>query len=470
MTAQIPIRARPVHLSDESKDDRKKKRRYLWLMTPLIPACLWLISQAALFGLGANQVEDTILSNMAADYGHWGFQPVSPLKPELIGTIRADQATLIAGAQAFGTVVPFIPFGTGVYIAEVPSPTPTASPTRKPTSTPTATSTNTPFIVWPTWTPTDIPTLSPEATWIEPTAIPPTDPPPTSPPPPLPTIQLSSTIYSVNEAMVNATVVVMLSSASAQPITVTYTTSDGSATTPDDYGGITDVLMLSPGQTTGTFDIAIFNDTLIEGNETFQVTLTNPINATLGANHTATLTIIDDDPAVSCTGVSGTYTLAAPELSAADNSSLDIACGYAIMIELGSNPINANGDTDYDLIVHERQDGSTGNIEMDWIIVQVGTSSTGPWLTVFYWGDSGPDANTSLGRNGLSVAEADNELIAMTVPQLLAAPMAPFLITGVGIDVDALVPPGVYQWLRIFSPNGGGNDTAQVDYLQIITP
>jgi len=580
MTAQTPTRAHSF--SRSSDDSQKRKRRHLWLLILLIPACLWLTSQAALFGLGTNQVEDTVLSNMIADYNQWGPQHFSPLNPELIGTIRADQATLIAGANTFGTIVPFMPFGTGVYLTEVPSETstPTATSTNTPTATPTFT--NTPFLLWPTWTPTEDSTPTPEATEIAPTTVPPTAP------PLLPTVQFTGAAYSINENAGSITITVTLSSASTQTITVSYATSDGTATAPADYTSTANTLTFIPGQTARTFDVPIADDTLDEDDESLQVTLgaptnatlgspnpatitildddatpsvqflttslaanegdtanlqitvtvvlstasgrtlsvdyatsditatagsdyqaTNgtltftpgqtsqtftvtiindavgpegnerlnltlgtPINVTIGANNPATLTIVDDDPVpVSpCPGYAGTFTLADPALAAVDSVSLDVACGQSMIIDLGLTPVIANGDMAFDLAIYERRDGATTNIEMDWIIVQIGTSSSGPWFTVFYWGDGGPDANTSLGRSGLSVPEADNELVAMVNPQLLTAPMAPFLITGIGIDVDAFVLPGTYQWLRVFTPNGGANDTSQVDYVEIITP
>jgi hypothetical protein len=566
------------------ENSQRARQHLLWLLVFAIPACLWLISQAALFGLGANQVNDTVLSNMIADYSKWSPQHVNPLRPELIGTIRSDQATMIAGAKALGTIVPFIPFGTGIYATEIPSETPTASPASSPTASPTPTTTKVPY--WPTWTPT--PGL-PTTFWTETslpvdTAIPPTTP----PVPPLPTVQFSSATYSVGESSGNVAITLTLSSASTQTVTIIYTTSDGTAIAPGDYTSTGGTVTFAPGQVTQTFSIPIAGDSLNENDETFQIslsspvnatvgipnpstvtildddtapsmqfltanyvanegdianlqvvvtvvlsatsgatvsadfatgditatagsdyqtasgslsfapgqtsqsfivtvindttgpegnetlslTLSNPNNATIGANNPASLVIVDDDPVptLPCTGISGTYTLGDPALVAVDDISLDVGCGQAITVNLGSTPINANGDAAFDLVTYERRNGTTGSIEMDWIIIQIGTSSTGPWLTVFYWGDGGPDSNTSAGRSGFTATEADNEAIPMTNPELLTAPMAPFWITGIGIDVDAFAPPGTYQWLRIFAPDGGTNDPAQVDYIQIITP
>jgi hypothetical protein len=54
-------------------------------------------------------------------------------------------------------------------------------------------------------------------------------------------------------------------------------------------------LNFAAGQTSVTFSVAIVDDSFAEGNETFTVSLNNPSGATLGAQSTATVTIIDND-------------------------------------------------------------------------------------------------------------------------------------------------------------------------------
>lgn len=183
MTTRTQVKAQLIQNSHSPEDSRKRRHRFFWLLMLLIPACLWLTAQVALLGLGTNRVEDTVLSSMAADYSQWQPQRFNPLKPDLIGTIRADQLTLVAlpGVNTFGTIVPFIPFGTGTPITEVPSATPTATPTptlatRMPTPTPTL------VTIWPPlWTDTPIATVTTVATPIW-TSIPPTPIPPTAMP------------------------------------------------------------------------------------------------------------------------------------------------------------------------------------------------------------------------------------------------------------------------------------------------
>ena len=90
------------------------------------------------------------------------------------------------------------------------------------------------------------------------------------------------------------TFTVTLSTASGLPITVDFTTADGSATAPSDYAAQSGTLTFSPGQTTKTITIAVVADAVNEANETFTVTLSNPANATI-ASATGTGTIQNDD-------------------------------------------------------------------------------------------------------------------------------------------------------------------------------
>ena len=80
-------------------------------------------------------------------------------------------------------------------------------------------------------------------------------------------------------------------------ITVNYRVSGGTATGGGvDYTLASGTLTFNPGATTQNIAVTIINDTLDEADETIQITLSNPINATLGANTVHTYTINDDDP------------------------------------------------------------------------------------------------------------------------------------------------------------------------------
>jgi Calx-beta domain-containing protein len=112
---------------------------------------------------------------------------------------------------------------------------------------------------------------------------------------PTPTVQFSSSTYSWDENLGAVTITATLSAPSGQTVSVDYATSDGTATANSDYLPVSDTLDFAPGVTLQTFTMAILDDVAFEGNETVNLTLSNPIHATLGAPGTAILTILDNE-------------------------------------------------------------------------------------------------------------------------------------------------------------------------------
>ncbi|WP_293995527.1 Calx-beta domain-containing protein [Sphaerotilus sp.] len=85
----------------------------------------------------------------------------------------------------------------------------------------------------------------------------------------------------VNEASSSAIFTVKLSNASDLPVTVKYTSINGTAEIGLDYDVVPGTLTFAPGETTKTIAVTIHNDTQYEGAETFQIILTDPTNATV---------------------------------------------------------------------------------------------------------------------------------------------------------------------------------------------
>lgn len=90
--------------------------------------------------------------------------------------------------------------------------------------------------------------------------------------------------------------VVTLDKAATGPVTVAYSTADGTATAGSDYAATGGTLTFAAGETSKTVHVDISGDTVFEGNETFAVTLSNASGATL-ADATAVGTIVNDDSA-----------------------------------------------------------------------------------------------------------------------------------------------------------------------------
>jgi subtilisin family serine protease len=116
------------------------------------------------------------------------------------------------------------------------------------------------------------------------------------------TVRLGAPAYSVSEAMPRATLTVQRSGGLARDVTVNYATSSspagpGVAAPGIDYEETSGSVTFGPGETTKTLTIPILPDRLVEGNESFTVTLSLPVNsaALLGAPSSAVVTIVDND-------------------------------------------------------------------------------------------------------------------------------------------------------------------------------
>ncbi|MDH5392941.1 MAG: hypothetical protein OEY11_07120 [Gammaproteobacteria bacterium] len=113
----------------------------------------------------------------------------------------------------------------------------------------------------------------------------------------LSSLQLGSTGYSVTEGL-DATVNISVerSGGSSGAASVDYATSDNTALAASDYTATSGTLSWADGDAASkTFTVSIANDSAVELVEAFNVTLSNAVNATLGANKTATVTVIDND-------------------------------------------------------------------------------------------------------------------------------------------------------------------------------
>jgi sugar lactone lactonase YvrE len=88
-------------------------------------------------------------------------------------------------------------------------------------------------------------------------------------------------------------VMATLSAASPTPVTVNYTTVDGSALAGTDYYAQSGTVTFAPGQTSREILLATQEDPVLDGNETLSVQLSNPTGGATIANGTATVTIVD---------------------------------------------------------------------------------------------------------------------------------------------------------------------------------
>jgi len=115
-------------------------------------------------------------------------------------------------------------------------------------------------------------------------------------PEPLPTVAFDATSSSGDESVTTVNLSVSLSAAyQTGTVTVDYAVTGGTAVSPDDYSIAGTQLTFDPGVAQQNIVITVVDDGDAESDETIEVTLSNPSNATLGVNTVHTYTILDND-------------------------------------------------------------------------------------------------------------------------------------------------------------------------------
>lgn len=156
----------------------------------------------------------------------------------------------------------------------------------------------------------------------------------------------------VNESIGQVTVQICLDKAATKDVTVSVKTSNGSALAGEDYVAITDTIVTIPaGQICVPLLISILDDDIHEGNETFNVELSNPSSNVVIINQTGVVTIQDDE--------------VIPSLSISDLIVLENADIIYVPVTLSgksnqnttftvnTNNITALGGVDYNIIVDQ---------------------------------------------------------------------------------------------------------------------
>ena len=132
-------------------------------------------------------------------------------------------------------------------------------------------------------------------------------------------LEMSESIYSVDEDAGAVTVQVNRTGGAAGSVSVNYATSNGAATAGSDYQSRSGTLTFADGETSKTVNIPIINDGIAEPNQTFNFTLSNPTGgATLGSG-SSTIRILDDD-----SGAGSVITIYAAGLSGQERMELQI--------------------------------------------------------------------------------------------------------------------------------------------------
>lgn len=146
------------------------------------------------------------------------------------------------------------------------------------------------------------------------------------------TVQFSAANYNVTEGTASCLVTVTLSASPMSQVTVNYSTSDGTAVAPADYTSTSGQLTFAPFQTSASFSVPIVEDTIDEGSETVNLTLSSPSGASLGSQSTATITISDNDPTPTVQFSTDSYFVTENGGSATITVTLSAASGQTVTV------------------------------------------------------------------------------------------------------------------------------------------
>lgn len=108
-------------------------------------------------------------------------------------------------------------------------------------------------------------------------------------------ISFSQIAYAEDENGSAPAITLVRSGGIAGTVTVTYATSPLVAVPGTDYNDVTGNIIFYPGETSHTFIVPILDDAVADGDQTVQLTLSNPINGSLGAISNAVLTLVDNE-------------------------------------------------------------------------------------------------------------------------------------------------------------------------------
>jgi len=116
------------------------------------------------------------------------------------------------------------------------------------------------------------------------------------PTPPAGVLSLLSGTYSFNESAGSISILVSRTGGEFGEISVDYSTGDNSATASLDYASTSGTLIFANGELSKIFNVELLDDTSYEGEESFNILLSNFIGTQAGEFNQAVVTILEDDP------------------------------------------------------------------------------------------------------------------------------------------------------------------------------
>jgi hypothetical protein len=252
--------------------------------------------------------------------------------------------------------------------------------------------------------------------------------------PPAGTLQFTVSGQSVGEGAGVATVTVSRVGGSAGAVGVSYATTSGTAVAPGDFAATGGTLNWANGDSANkTFTVAIVDDTLVEGAQTFSVALSAPTGgAGIGATNAQAITIVDNDVVPS--GGTLQFTVATQTVNEGAGSATVTVSRVgggagAVSVAYATAPGSAGSPADFAATagVLNWADGDTSNKSFTVPIVDDAVSEGSELFTVSLT-DNNPADTAVLGvTDSQTVAIADNDTV-VAIPAL--GPLGLMLLGG----------------------------------------
>jgi subtilisin-like proprotein convertase family protein len=177
-----------------------------------------------------------------------------------------------------------------------------------------------------------------------------------------PSVQLNASQSAVAEGAGVITLTVSLNYTSGFTTSVQYSSTNGTAISGVDYVGRVGTLTFPPNTASRPLTFTLTNDTVVESNKTFSVTISNPISATLGSPSNTVVTIANDDARAGCViyystdvpknipdnstiGITSTLTLPLPGVIITDVSVRIEALAHSYIGDLVVTLVGPNGQS-----------------------------------------------------------------------------------------------------------------------------
>jgi hypothetical protein len=233
---------------------------------------------------------------------------------------------------------------------------------------------------------------------------------------------------------------------------IRWATADGTAKAGSDYVAASGTITFVAGQTTATIVIQIIGDSLVEGDETFTITLSDPVGLALG-RAVATVTILDDDQPPPPAGPSVSFTTSTAQVTEGNKNwtysvkvRLSAASSSPVTVRVATSDGTAIAGLDYQA-VNLLLTFKAGVTELTVSITIIGDRVSEPeeYFTITLSDPTGATLGT---HPAMTVTILDDDALSSTTQRLTAA-YAPAWPTDVRLtqaDLDTVAAAAIELW------------------------